>query len=62
MLKIKKIKTISLVNVLSYEYIEIIKEKILEVFDYQILDKNIVITTPAVSTHAGGSSWSYDRN
>ncbi|MBU0279319.1 DegV family protein [Gemella sp. zg-1178] len=49
----KKIKTISLVNVLSYEYIDMVREKMLEVFDYQVLDKNIVITTPAVSTHAG---------
>lgn len=52
-LKDKKIKQINLVNVLAYEYVEMIREEICNHFNYQVLDENIIITTPVISTHTG---------
>lgn len=52
-LKDKKIKQINLVNVLAYEYVEMIREEIFNHFNYQVLDENIIITTPVISTHTG---------
>ncbi len=49
----RKIKKISLANVLSYEYVNMIKDEILREFDYNIKEEDIIITTPAISTHAG---------
>lgn len=52
-LESRKIKKISLVNVLSYEYVNMIKDEILREFDYDIKEEDIIITTPAISTHTG---------
>lgn len=48
-----KIKTVSLANVLSDEYIELIKIEFENKFNYKLLKENILITTPAISTHTG---------
>ena len=38
---------------MSYEYVNMIKDEILREFDYNIKEEDIIITTPAISTHAG---------
>lgn len=48
-----KIKQIYLVNVLADEYVELMKENFADELGYTIPDKNIMITTPAISTHTG---------
>lgn len=49
----EEIKSVSLANVLSDNYVSIIVEEFNNQFDYKIPLENIVITTPAISTHAG---------
>lgn len=49
----KKIKQISLADVLSDEYVKEIREAIAENFNYEIPNENIHTTTPAISTHTG---------
>lgn len=49
----EEIQSVSLANVLSEEYVSIIVEEFNNQFDYKIPLENIVITTPAISTHAG---------
>lgn len=49
----RQIKTVSLPHALSDDYVQLIKQAIYDEFDYEILDENIMVTTPAVSTHTG---------
>lgn len=49
----KKIKQITLADVLSDEYVKEIREAIAENFNYEIPNENIHTTTPAISTHTG---------
>ncbi len=49
----KKIRQISLADVLSDEYVKEIREAIAENFNYEIPNENIHTTTPAISTHTG---------
>ncbi len=49
----RSIKTISLPHALAEDYIEMLKTLILEKFGYKIEDKDVMITSPAISTHGG---------
>ncbi|WP_252344646.1 DegV family protein [Gemella sp. zg-1178] len=48
-----KIKNIHLAHALSDEYLALIKEAVLNRLNYNIDDKNIVVTSPIISTHTG---------
>lgn len=49
----RTIKQISLPNTLAGEYLELIKEALKNEFDYSILEDEVMITSPIISTHTG---------
>lgn len=49
----QEIKNISLVHILSYEYLDDIKLAIKENLGYDVRDEDVVITTPGIATHVG---------